>query len=59
VAERRRKIQERRSFSTSPEWMLSIFSQVFCRVFVCVVIHMNCHTGLELRFRAIQSVSTI
>jgi hypothetical protein len=38
---------------------LGICSQAFCRVFACAVIYTNRHTGLELRFGAIQSVGTI
>jgi hypothetical protein len=38
---------------------LGIYSQAFCRVFACVVIHTKRHTSLTLRFRVIHSVSTI
>jgi hypothetical protein len=38
---------------------LGICSQGFYRVFAYVVIHTNSHTGLKLKFGAIQSAGTI
>jgi hypothetical protein len=62
VAERRRKTQETRSFSTCRNVgrrSLGICSQAFCRVFVCVIIHTKRLSGLDVRYRAIHSVGII
>jgi hypothetical protein len=65
-SERRMKIQDTRKtkFLNSAcrnvgRHSLGIYSQAFCRVFACAVIHMNRHPSLDLRFLAIQSVGTI
>jgi uncharacterized membrane protein (DUF485 family) len=62
VAEgRRRRTQERRSFSTPLTGTLVVVYwasvlRSFYRVFTCAVIHTNRYTSLGLRFGAIQNV---